>query len=161
MAISVLQKCNVTTTEILTGDDLVANTTILHSGYDINRTLDASSTPNATKCAYQTVTMSGGAGTINLTSLLLNSVAVTFDGLKPRSILITALTGNSGNVTVTKAVSNGYDGMGSAFSVVLEPGQSFLFEFYTAGNAVSSSNRDLTLAGTGTDGVRLSTVAGT
>src|SRR5690349_16768697 len=73
--------------------------------------------------------MAAGAATIDMTSLLLNAVAVTFSTLKPRGILVTALTGNGANVTVAKGASNGYDGMGSAFSVTLEPGQSFMFDF--------------------------------
>lgn len=161
MAISVLAKLNVTTTETLTGDDLNADSQLLHSGYDVNRTLTASTTPDATKAAYQTVAMTAGAATIDLTSLLLNAVAVTFSGLKPRVVLVTAIAANSGNVTVAKGASNGYDGMGGSFSVTLEPGQSFAFDFAAAGNAVGGSNKTLDLSGSGTDGVRLSAVAGT
>ena len=57
---------------------------------------------------------------------------------------------------------NGYDGMGSAFSVTLEPVASFIFFFYAGtGNAVGGSNKTLDLSGTTTDGVRFSVVAGT
>lgn len=154
-------KLNVTTTETLTNDDLNASSTLLHNGYDINRSLTGVTSENVTKAAYQTVAMTAGAATIDFTSLLLNAVAVTLTGLKPRAILVTALAANAGNVTVVKGASNGYDGMGSAFSVVLEPGQSFAFDFFTAGNAVGGSNKTLDISGTLTDGVRLSIVAGT
>lgn len=161
MSIAVEIKAQVTTTETLTGDDLIADTQIVHSGYDVSRSLTASTTPDATKCSYQTVAMTLGAATVDLTSLLLNGVAVTLTALKPRVVRVTALVANSGSVTVAKGASNGYDGMGSAFSVTLEPGQSFMFEFYTTGNAVGGSNKTLDLTGSGTDGVRLTTVAGT
>jgi hypothetical protein len=85
---------------------------------------------------------------------------VTLTGLKPRAIRVKALAANSGNVTVVKGASNGYDGMGGSFSVVLEPGQAFMFDFYTAGNAVASNNKTIDLSGTGTDGVQFSTIAG-
>ncbi len=161
MSLAVGIKLNVTTTETLTGDDLVANTTIVHSGYDVARDLTASTTPDVTKASYQTVAMTAGAATIDMTALLLNGVAVTLSGLEPRAIRVTALAANAANVTVAKGASNGYDGMGAAFSVTLEPGQGFLFDFAAVGNAVGGSNKTLDLSGTGTDGVRLTTVAGT
>jgi hypothetical protein len=161
MAISAEIRVQATVTETLTGDDLVANTQIVHSGYDVSRTYSGTTTPDITKCSFQTVAMTAGAATIDMTALLLNGVAVTLSGLEPRVIRATALTGNAGNITIAKGASNGYDGMGAAFSVTLEPGQSFMFEGTTTGNAVGGANKTLDLSGTLTDGVRFTTVAGT
>lgn len=161
MALTVAMKLNMATLEELTGDDLNANTQILHNGYDINKAFSASTTPDVDTAAFQTKLMSGGAGTIDLTSLLLNGVAVSASGKKPRGLLITALSGNSGNVTVVKGASNGYTGLGSAFSITLEPGMSVAVDFASGGNAVGSGDKTLDLSGTGTDGVRFSFVAGT
>jgi hypothetical protein len=162
MPIAASIKLNLTVTETLTGDDLNAESTLLHNGYDIAADLTASTAVTVTKCAYQTVNMTAGAATIDLTDLLLNAVAVTLTGLEPRALRVTALTTNGASITVAKGASNGYDGLGAAFSVTLEPGSSALFYFYSGtGNAVGSGNKNLDLSGTTTDGVRFSVVAGT
>ncbi len=162
MSISTVVEAKVTTTQVLTGDDLIAPSTAIHGGYDDVMTLSGSTTPDETKAAYQTVTLSGSTGSIDLTSLLLNEVAVTFDGLQPRAIKIKALSTNAGNMTVTKGASTGYTGLGSSFSTVLKAGEWVMFG-WTLDNAtaVGSGVKILDLAGTSGDSVQLSTVAGT
>lgn len=154
-------KLAITTTETLTNDDLNANTSLLHSGYDVTPTLNAASTPDVTAAAYQTFAMVAGAKTIDLTNLLLQAAVITLTGKKPRALLITALAANAGNTTIAKGASNGYDGLGSAFSITLEPGMSVAVYFSTQGNAVGSGNKTLDVSGTGTDSVQFSAIAGT
>lgn len=164
MSISTAQvRLDVTTTEALTGDDVIPGTTVIHNQYDVDVMLsgtNAVGAPDVTKAAFQTVAMTAGAVTVDLTALLLNAGAVTLTGLKPRGLRIQALAANGANVTVVKGASNGYTGMGSSFSVVLAPGQAFLFWFAATGTAVGSGVKTLDISGTGTDGVRLSVVAG-
>ena len=47
--------------------------------------LTADTAVNVTKAAFQTVNMTAGAATIDLTALLLNGAAVTLTGLEPRA----------------------------------------------------------------------------
>jgi hypothetical protein len=159
MSLSTDIKLNISTTETLTGDDLVANSQLLHSGYDVNQTLDGTTTPDITKAAYQTFTLVAGAKTIDLTDLLLNAAAVTFSGLKPRAIRFRN-TGAAA-MTIAKGASNGYTGLGSAFSLTLQPGQSQLFYLHDQGTAVSGSVKTFDVSGTGTDTLQFSAVAGT
>ncbi len=152
---------NISTTETLTNDDLSGNTPLRHTGYDIGPVLTATSTPDVTAAAYQTFAMVAGAKTIDMTNLLLNAAAVTLNTKKPRALRVTALEANSANVAVVKGASSGYDGLGAAFSVTLEPGMSVMVWFSTQGNAVTSGNKTLDVSGTGTDGVQFSVIAGT
>lgn len=161
MPFSTAMKLNLATVNHLTGDDLAANTDVLHNGYDINKTFTDDTTPDVDTAAFQTKLMTAGAATIDLTALLLNGVSVSASGKKPRGILITALAGNGAAVTVEKGASNGYTGLGADFSVTLEPGMSFAVDFAAGGNTVGSGDKTLDLSGTGTDGVRLSFIAGT
>lgn len=159
MALSTQIQLKVTTTETLTGDDLIANSQLIHSGYDTDTTLTGSTTPDVTKAAYQTVALSGGAATVDLTSLLLNGQAVTLDGLQPRAFHFK----NTGaaDMTIAKGASNGFTGLGASFSVTLKTGQEVAFYLSTNATAVSSTVKTLDLSGTGTDTLQLSVVAGT
>ena len=147
-------------TEILGGDDVPAGSQIIHNQYDDNITLTASSTPNITGAAFETIAMSAGSTSIDLTSLLLNGTAVSFSGKKLRTLKIKALPGNGANITIVKGASNGYTGLGSSFNIVLKPGQAFEFYDAGAGTAVSSSVKTLDVTGAGTDGFQLSATAG-
>ena len=160
MSLSVQIQSKVTTTETLTGDDLNANSTLLHNGYDVDRTVTGDTTPNATKAAYQTFTLTDGAATVDLTSLLLNGSAVTFDGLNPRAIHIK----NTGaaSMTFAKGASNGFTGLGASFSLTLPAGAGVLVDWPSDNaTAVSSTVKTIDVTGTGTDTFQLSAVAGT
>jgi hypothetical protein len=105
--------------------------------------------------------MTAGAGTIDMTALALQDASITITGLKPRGVLFTALAANAGTITIAKGASNGYDGLGAAFSIALEPGMSMAVYFSTQGNAVSGTNKTLDLSGTLTDGLTYGIIAGT
>lgn len=162
MSIKVDIRAEVTATEVLSGGDIIGTFEVPHAGYNQRLVADANTTPNVTKAAYQQTNMIAGAGSIDLTNLLLDAAAVTLTGLQPRGILITALPANAGDVTVSKGASNGYTGLGNSFSATLKPGASVMMA-WTLDNAVAvgSGAKTLDLSGTGTDGVQLSVVAGT
>lgn len=160
-SISVRVEGKVTTTEFLTNDDLNANSQLLHTGYDDDATLDGTTSPDVTKVAYTTVTLSGATGSVDLTALTLNGLAVTLTGLNPRSLKVKAAAANLGDMTVTKGASNGYTGLGGSFSTVLKPGEWVQFG-WTLDNAtaVGGSVKVLDLAGTSGDSVQVSAAAG-
>jgi hypothetical protein len=146
--------------ELPTGDDISGTPVVIHGGFDTSTgLLTGSTTPDVTAAAYETVTLSGGAATVDLTALTLNGDAVSLSGLKPRAIRFKNTGAN--NMTIAKGASNGYDGLGGSFSVTLEPGQAVMFDLGSAGNAVGGTNKTLDVSGTGTDTLQLSAVAGT
>jgi hypothetical protein len=154
-------RLGLSTTEFRSDGDLAPGTQLLHSGYDVTANLTASSTPDVTKAGYGTKAMTAGAATLDLTVLTLQDAAVTITALDPRAILFTAASGNAGAITIVKGASNGYDGLGAAFSLTLEAGQSAMFYLGATGNAVSGTNKTFDLSGTGTDSITYGIVAGT
>ena len=154
-------KLAATTTETISGDDLTNSATAIHDGYDTSVNLTSSTTPDLTKTSYQTVTLSSGSATIDMTSLSLNGATVNLNALKPRWVLFNNPSTNSNNITIAKGASNGYDGLGASFSITLEPNMSMLVYFKAQGNAVSGSNKTLDISGTGTETLEVSFGAGT
>lgn len=160
-ALSVDIRAEISATETLSGGDIATPQIVQHTGYNQRLLADGTTTPDLTKAAYEQVNLVAGAASIDLTALQLNGAAVDLTGTQPRGILITALAANVGDITVSKGVTNGYTGAGAAFSVTLNPGMSVLL-MWTLDNAlaVGAGAKTLDLAGTGTDGVQLSAVAG-
>jgi len=160
MSITAVVQSKVTLTETLTNDDLIADSQLVHSGYDQNTTLSGSTSPDITKAAYQTIALVAGAKTIDLTALLLNGNAVTLDGLNPRAIHLKN-TGAAA-MTIVAGASNGYTGLGALFSVTLPPDAGFLMDWpLDNATAVSATVKTLDVTGTGTDTLQLSILAGT
>lgn len=162
MSVSTVYESNVTTTETLSTGVPAANSQrpLLHNGFDTSVTLDATTTPDETATNYSTVTLSGGAATINLASLTgVNGAAQDLTGKKIRWLKLKNTGSNT--VTISKGASNGYTGFGSAFSLEIKGGGEVLI--YCAGNgvAVASGDRTLDLVGTGTDSFSLAIGAGT
>lgn len=93
------------------------------SPLDTLASLDATSTPAVTEGGTIQKAMVAGAGTVDLTSLTeISGRVFSLSGLKPRTIKIKALDANAGAVTVVKGASNGYTGLGAAYSTVLPAG---------------------------------------
>lgn len=109
--------------------------------------LGPGTTPAVTAAALQTFSFTAGAVTIDLTSLTgMNGAAVSLSALKGRGVVIYNPVGNA-SITVAKGASNGYTGLGSAFSIVIPAGGWFVF--YDGGNGVAVSGSDKTLDVTG------------
>jgi len=162
MSVSTVYESNVTTTETLATGVPAASSArpLLHNGFDTSVTLDSTTTPDETATNYSTVTLSGSAATVDLTSLTgVNGASVSLSGKKIRWIKIK--NGGSNPVTVSKGASNGYTGFGASFSLEIKGGGEATI--YCAGNgvAVSGSVKTLDLAGTGTDSFSLAIGAGT
>lgn len=130
-------------------------------GNETTRILSDGTTPNVTEGDFVQQLMTAGAATIDLAALAsTQSRAFSLSGLKVRMFKVTALAGNLNPVTLSKGATNGYTGFGSAFSVTLQPGQSWTFEDAGNGVAVSGTVKTLDLAGTGTQGVTFSIAGG-
>lgn len=139
-----------------------ANQAIKQSQYSTALALTGTTTPNVKKSCKQVFTITTGAVTIDLTSLTgLNGAALSMSGSKGRVIKIKAPAGNGASMTIAKGASNGYTGLGSAFSVTLPPGAEFCFYDGGAGGTVGSGSKTLDVSGTGSsDTLQVEVVGG-
>lgn len=139
--------------QTMTGEFIGSDETFTVDGLNATGTLNASSTPPATKQASGTKAMSGGAGTIDLTALPGDTADETKDmtGLKLQLAIFKAPSTNANVITISQGASNAYglDSAGGAWSIKLDPGQ--LVFFYLDDNAedVASGAKEIDLAGTG------------
>lgn len=135
--------------------------TISSGGFDTAANLSPSSTPAITSLAYNTVALTAGAATIDLTNLTATGGgALSLSGLKIRVIKFKCPTGNAGNMTIAKGASNGWAPIGSTFSQVIPPGGEVTIYQPSGGTAVGSGAKNLDCSGTGTDTVNVTFGAG-
>lgn len=141
------------------------NTTTVN-GLNSTRTLTASTTPPVTKHSAGTLTLSSGSGTLDLTSLPdpVTGVAavITLNGLKPQEAIFRNKSTNANAITIVKGASNGYTGFGSAFSVTLQPGDSWRFQGNDNSGVtdVGSGAKTLDVTGTGSQVLEFQIVGG-
>lgn len=139
----------------------VNNSAVKFDGAKVDESLTGTTTPPVTAHGVGAVTMTAGAGTLDLRALTgLNGAAVDLNGLKPRAILFENPATNANPITIAKGASNGYTGLGSAFSITLQPGQKHLARLGAAGTAVSATVKTFDITGTGTQVLKYQTVAG-
>lgn len=155
MSLSVNYVSKATVVETLEGGMISANdNTVTTTGMNVDATLTASTTPAVTKYSAGTATMSGGAVTIDLTSLPdTNGTAgaVTLTGMKLAVAKFRNKSTNANEITIAKGASNGHTGFGSAFSITLQPGDEVMFKFNdNSGNvAVGGTDKTIDISGTG------------
>ena len=145
MAITVTEayasQCTVVRT--FSGEGVGADNTVTINGMNTN------TSPAITKDACFTVTLSGGAATIDLTSITdPNLGTVTFNTLTPITIKFANPSANANNITIAKGASNGYTGLGSSFSLTIPPGGEATLHLVGA-SAVGGSSKTFDLTGTG------------
>lgn len=133
--------------------------------YGLTATLNASSTPTATKCWASQVALVTGALTLDLTALTDASnstfASKTFLGLKVQAILLEAPADNGAAITLVTGASNGIDLLGASdWKIVVEPGQRYAIYLAGTAPAVASGDRTIDLSGTGTDKLNIAMVAG-
>lgn len=151
-----------TETFIPTAGDVTSNgSQITHDGFNVNPgTLNPSSTPPATLCAYFRQALAAGVATIDLTSLQGTFATVTGNGLKVRAVLFEALAGNAGAITVQPGASNPHSCFGAASKFTLAPGCATEFWLNDSDSAVSPTSKGWDLSGTGTDALNVAVLFG-
>lgn len=162
ISVGFISQCAVT--ETFTGEVSETDNTLLINGLDENLDLNASSTPPATKNAAYTLTLSGGAGSIDLTALpgLTADETVDMTGLKVQIVKFLTPDTNANNITITRGASNGY-GLGAAgasFTVVLPPDSDLLWRFTDNNPDVASGARIWDVTGTGSQVVHVQVIGG-
>lgn len=120
---------------------------------DIDVTLTSSSTPDFENGAVFTKSLSGGAATIDLTSLThADGDTRSADGKKLRFLQVMNPAANTGNIVLTKGASNGHSPIGSTFTVPVSPGGAFLWYFDSDGATVANGSSDtIDVTGTGSE----------
>ena len=139
--------------------------TVTTNGLNTTATLNASSTPPATKYSAGRLTLSGGAGTIDLTSLPdRNGVAAKVDltGLKVSAYKLRSLSTNASNMIVGEGASNGYEVHGNGWTIRLTPGQEVVWKGVGAAGqpAVGSGAKTIDVTGTGSQVLEFEFVGG-
>lgn len=164
MSVAVTYAANITTVETLATNVPAAATggkSVTHNGYNTSATLNASSTPPATQCAYFSKALSSGAATIDLTALTgTNGSTVDFTGLKVQCAKFKNPSTNANPITVTFGAATGYLLGGAAWKFILSPGMEIVVFGNDATPDVTSLLKHIDLAGTGSQALQVSLVAG-
>ena len=145
MATSGTVQSKVNLAEIIeTGVGAAAAPTVTHTA------LGASHAITAAKMAQGTLTMDGGAATLDLQAIVgTNGAVVDMSGLKVKYAWLRNTSTNASNITVTFGASNPYYLFGAAFVLVLTPGQEHTLSWGAEGLAdVANDASDIDISGT-------------
>ncbi len=163
MSLSVTNTDNLLITDTSGNPFAQAGDQTLTIGITEGETLNAGTTPAATKYVSMQKALSTGAASIDLTSLpdtAGNAGAVTFTGLKVLKAFLRNPSTNANSITVSFGASNPYNLFGASFVVVLAPGQSIKLHGNNATPTVGSGAKQIDLAGTGSQALDVILVAG-
>lgn len=134
--------------------------TLTHSAFNEAVTL-SSSTVTITKCWVTSKAMSAGAATIDLTSLTdLTQTGTTLSGLKVQAVYFGNPSTNANAITITEGGTNGHALMGSAWKIILQPGQWIVWFGNEASQDVGASDLSWDISGTGSQALDIALVAG-
>lgn len=162
MAVSATYTSSVTSIETLSV--VSANAThsrITHSLMDTVYALDAETTPPATEVVAWEQMLTAGSATIDLTSITVSPFAAkSLDGLKVQAMKIIANAENENPYTLTEGASDGYELLGNAWKVVLQPGQEILIYGNDATPDVGATTKTIDCTGTDEESVSILIVAG-
>ena len=156
--------CQVTETMAL-GLAHAGDVPTVHSLGSPGSTLVATSTPPATKVFSGTVTLSGGAGALDLTSLAgPQGTTVDFSGLKVQFVQLITPNNTVSIIVEHKDGATGYNLFGddnaSDESVEVPPNSEQQFKYTDTLEEVDGTHKDVKFTGTGTETIGVILVAG-
>lgn len=159
MSISCKYGLLLSTTETLeTGEESLAQPTVSHNAFDETGTLNASSTPPATKISAQLLALVAGAATINLAAVPgVNGATQDFTGLRVQMLRIKNLSATN-SMTFSEGASNGIALVG--LPEVVPSGGIFQKFYNDASPDIAAADRTIDVAGTGTDTAEITIIAG-
>ncbi|MBM4043375.1 MAG: hypothetical protein FJ290_33220 [Planctomycetes bacterium] len=164
MPITATVTSNLTVVETLDGNRPFAadaKARVTHDVLNTSASLTSGSSPPGTKVAAFQKALAAGAGTIDLTALVgTNGLAVDGTGLRVQAVKVRNPATNANPITLSKGAANGYNGFGADFSLALAPGAHALLVPNDAGSDVGGANKNLDLAGTGTQALDVQVVLG-
>lgn len=159
-------RCDVEETIALSEDLAEADPTYVHTIADTRGTLNATSTPAVTKTFSDTLNLTAGAATLDLTSLSGPAgTTVDFTDLKVHLVKLSCPSTNTAGITVDRGAANAYNLFGAdnstAEQVEVLPGATC--EFFHGNNEtedVDATHKSVQFAGTGTEAIDVILVAG-
>lgn len=124
---------------------------VAHDQYKTSATLSSSTTPAITEVVSVLVTLSGGAATVDFTSLTkAGGGSLDTTGLKLQAAYF-EVPGSS-SMTISDGATNGYNIFGDASGQVTIPGTGSLGFYFPEGlDDVATADATIDFAGTGTD----------
>lgn len=134
--------------------DLASNPNITHELAVGRLTLNANSTPVVSAAWSDTVALSTGAATIDLTSLSRGAVlsALDLSGLKIQAIILQAKSTNTDTISVVPGASNGFNIFGGADGkIYLAAGAACLFYVPEDWSDVAAADAEIDLASNDAD----------
>lgn len=124
-------------------------------------TFNGSSLVPVTDVATFDLTLSAGAGTVNLAALPgAGGGTRDLTGKKVQFVYFENKSTNANAMTVSVGASNGYDLLGATMAFTLQPGQRAYFELAEAAPDVASGDRTIDVAGTGSQVLKVGIVGG-
>lgn len=152
MAVSLAYSAQVSVTETLDLTPTGLSQTITHNTYNSSQNLSATTSVPCTKVAGGLATLSGGALTLDLTTVTgVEGITRNMTGLKVQCFKFKNKSTNAGTMTVTFGAANPYLLAGSGWKMILQPGQEFTFFGNEATPDVAAGAKNIDIAGTGTE----------
>lgn len=144
------------------GLDLATDVPYTHEITHTLTTLDGTTTPAVTKSFSDTVALSAGAVSLDLTSLAgPNSTTIDFTGLKIQIFEMSCPDTNTGVISMTNGAANPYDIYGAAGGIVsLVPGGRIMCYTDDELEDVDGTHKQLDFAGTGVETFSIILTAG-
>lgn len=141
---------------------LPGNNTVPFAPLNESVTLNATTSPAATKHTPFSQPLTSGSATVDLTNLpgCTADEVVNGTGLKVQLIKLQNPATNANAITVAQGGSNAYGLLGSTFSITLQPGQSVAINGDGATPTVGSGAKNLALTGTGAQALNIHVVFG-
>ena len=134
--------------------DLAANPDIIHQITGFAGTLNASTSVTAAAVISDTITLTAGAHTIDLTAFTRTTLAaVDFTGTKVKLYKISTAAANTAVVTFATGAANGYALFGTAGTVILGPGECVYGYRAAQAATVSSTVKNIDVSSSDTDAI--------
>lgn len=151
-----------TDTNIASSDATVTFNSGASEGINKTTTMNSGTTPPATKRAGGELTLTAGAGSIDLRALTTGVGGSTVDGngLKVQAIKLRNKSTNANAMTISEGASNGYALLGASFTFILQPGQEIMFFGNDATPDVAAADKTIDVAGTGSQVLAYEVVMG-
>jgi hypothetical protein len=143
-----------------TPENSAGGNTLIHNGLNLDVSLPISGVPMT---AVQIIkkALSGGSGTVDLTSLTGTlGEAVTLNGLKVQAVTFKNPTENANNITIGEGASNGHELLGNGWTLTLPPNSQMTLYIPEGSPDVGASTKTWDLSGTGSQFLMIGIAAG-
>ena len=164
MSVAITYRSDLTVVETLTGNRpqaTDAKAKVTHDILNKTKSLGAATTPPATKVAAFQKALAAGVATIDLTALVgTNGEIVDGSGLKVQCLKVANPVTNANPISITEGAANGYAAFGAGWKLTLSPGMEALLYGDDDAPDVAAGDKNIDLAGTGSQALDVLIVLG-